>query len=121
MEDGASLLEHELINGIHVLRLRMPRLEAGTALLVLEDTLHGILDQGEGTAPKIVINLESIEYLVTTALAKLMSFRTRILTQGGSLCLCSLRPAVEEVLKITHFDRFFKIFEDEAAAISEMR
>lgn len=116
-----QLLEHEVTEGVHVLRPRMPRLEDGTALLVLEDTLNEILDAGGDPPARIVINLESIEYLVTTALAKFMAFRTRVLTQGGRLCLCSLRPAVEEILKITHFDRFFKMFEDEAAAVAALQ
>ena len=80
MEEQGELLEHEVIEGVHVLRPRMIRLEDGAALLLVESALNEILGDEGDAEPRVVLNLESIEYLVTTALAKFMSFRTRVLT-----------------------------------------
>jgi anti-anti-sigma factor len=121
MKESERFLEEEVVGGVHVVRMRAPRLEDETALLVLEDVINNVLEQRGGRHPKVLLNLGSIEYIITTALAKLLSYRTKFLDKGGQLNLCSLQPAVEEVMKITHFDRIFTIFTSEADALTEMQ
>ncbi len=115
-----EFLESELIEGVRVLRPRVARLEDATALLVLEDELRQILEESGQAPPKVVLNLESIEYIITTALAKLMSYRAKILAQGGKMALCCVRPAIKEVMKITQFDRAFSFYESESEALADM-
>lgn len=119
-EQEKLLLEHELRRTVHVIRPRMARLEDETALLFLEHELENIINESELTPPKVVLNFESVESLVTPTLAKLMSYRSRFITRGGTIVLCGLRPAVAEVMKITHFDRLMPTYATEAEAIRKI-
>jgi len=120
MSENAGFLEHEVVDGVHVLRLQAPRLENGTPVLTLEDELNRILEEA-GEEPKVVINLASVEYLVTTALAKLISFRAKLVRLGGMLNLCNLQPAVQDVIRITHFEKLFGIYGSESEALAHVR
>jgi len=118
MAQNEQILERELVRGVHVFRLRMRMLEDAAALMALEQELEHVL-QAEEVSPKVVINLGSVEYLVTIALVKLVSFKKRIGARGGSISLCSLQPAVREVMEITRFDELFKIYDSEPQAIEK--
>lgn len=116
MAETKEVLEHEQVQGVHVLRICTKMLETSTPMMVLEDELGRILAENEG-AIDVVINLDQVEYLVTTALAKLVSCRERVLERGGSISLCSLQPAVAEMMEVTRFDELFDIYSSESAAI----
>lgn len=118
MANTDEVLEHELTGGVHVLRLCTSRLETATPMMVLEDEVERILAENH-TALHLVINLAQVEYLVTTALAKLVSFRETVLDQGGRISLCSLQPAVEEMMEVTRFDELFEIYGSESEAVAK--
>ncbi|MFP4028624.1 MAG: STAS domain-containing protein [Candidatus Brocadiia bacterium] len=119
MSDEREILEHEVIDGVHVLRLHMSDLEDGAPLMALNERMEKLLENSD-SSPKVIVNLSSVEYMVTTALAKLVSYRRRILGKNGGLSLCGLQPAVQEVMEITKFDELFDICEDEPQALKAM-
>jgi anti-anti-sigma factor len=82
--------------------------------------MNGLLEQSEGPL-KVVVNLGLVEYLVTTALAKLLSFRRRVLERGGVFALCSLRPPVRDVIRIAQFDELFAIYRNETDAVADLK
>jgi anti-sigma B factor antagonist len=116
MTQRDQVLEHQNIQGVHVLRICTSRLETSTPMMVLEDELSRILAEDSG-AIHLVINLGEVEYLVTTALAKLVSCREKVLERDGSISLCSLQPAVAEMMEVTRFDELFDIYPTESAAV----
>jgi len=120
MPDAEEVLEHEEVGGVHVLRLRLSRLEDVSALLLFENAMGEILEAEEGAGPRVIVNLASLDYMVTTALAVLMSFRTKLMAAGGRLRLCCPRPNVAEVFRITHFDEYFEISPTEREALRYM-
>jgi anti-anti-sigma factor len=120
MQEAEGTLEHEVVDGVHVFRLGMTRLEDGIALLAFEDAMNELL-KGSKRPPGIVVNLGQVEYLVTTALAKLISFRAKMQKRKGTFALCCLRPAVQEVMEITGFDERFSISESESQAIARAK
>lgn len=115
MEDTKHSLEHEVIDGVHVVRVKTPRLDDEAALLVLEDELTEFIENVEGP-PKVVINLASVEYIFTVALAKLVSYRAKIRKLSGQMALCCLQEGVLDVMKVMHFDRLFSIYKTEREA-----
>jgi len=120
MQEAEGILEHEVIDGVHVFRLRMTGLEDRIALLAFEDAMDQLLKESK-EPPRIVVNLGQVEYLLTTALAKLVSFRVRVHKRKGTFVLCCLRPAVQEVMKIAGFDELFSISKSESRAIARAR
>ena len=118
MEEADRFLEHEVVGGAHVMRFQMSRLDDAEPLAALEDKVNQILGESE-KGPTIVLNLGTIEYLVTTALAKLMTLRARVTKKGGKVILCGLQPAVREVMHITQFDTLFPIHKTEQDALAQ--
>jgi anti-anti-sigma factor len=117
MAEDKQILEHEVVEGTHVFRLQIAMLEDATALMALEDELSQLLESEE--SPTVIVNLGSVEYMVTTALAKLVSYRRKLCNRGGDLILCSLQGPVQEVMKITRFDELFETYEEEAEAVEQ--
>ncbi|MFW5923685.1 MAG: STAS domain-containing protein [Planctomycetota bacterium] len=115
MTENTDILEHELVDGIHVLRLKTKRLDISSPVMILEDVLEGIVE--ESGVPRVVLNLESVQFLVTTALAKLVRGREGIREAGGILILCELQGPVREVMDVTGFDELFEIYETEESAV----
>ncbi len=57
----------------------------------------------------IVIDMASVEFLDSTALAALVRFRNARVARGSSVTLVIASPLVQRIFDITNFDREFKI------------
>ncbi len=121
MAENDNVLEHEIDpeSGVHVLRMRAAHLENRLPLIVLDDEVDEILEEED--APDVVINFECVEFLATTALAKLISCHEKVAATSGSVSLCCVQPPVQEVLEVTRFDEIFRVFETEDEAIENPR
>lgn len=64
----------------------------------------------------VVVNLEKVDFVDSTALATLVHSLKRCRELNGDLRLCHLQQSVRMVFELTRLDRFFEIFarEDEA-------
>lgn len=117
MEDAKDVLEHDVDrdSGVHILHIRASHLETRMPLVVVDDEVDEILEQDD--EPRVVINLECVEFLATTALAKLISCHEKVAGSGGSVSLCCVQPQVGEVFEVTRFDEIFNIFDSQEAAV----
>lgn len=61
---------------------------------------------------KMVINFDSVEYLSSAVLGKLMAIHKKISEGKGKVVLCGIVPDVLEVFKITKLDKLFNIESD---------
>ncbi len=66
----------------------------------------------------LVVNLESVTYLDSSGIGTLVEVFRRVNGYGGKLALCGLNDRVYSVFEITKLDKFFKIFANEAEALS---
>ena len=83
------------------------------------DELVGLVeDQGR---KKILINFESVDYLSSTVLGKLIALHKRVAANKGQLKLCGIKPSIREVFEITKLDKVFDIYEDEDAGMADFR
>ena len=81
------------------------------------DELVGLVeDQGR---KKILINFESVDYLSSTVLGKLIALHKRVAANKGKLKLCGIKASIREVFEITKLDKVFDIYEDEDAAMAD--
>lgn len=117
MTHNEDVLEHEIMTdrGVHVLRMRSSHLEDRMPLVVLDDEVNGILEDED--APHVVINFECVEFLATTALAKLINCHEKVISKGGDISLCCIQEPVAEILEVTRFEEIFNIYETEADAV----
>lgn len=83
------------------------------AVARIRDTLG---DLTKAAAPQIVVNLAGATYIDSSGLGVLMAARREALKGGGRLALCGMTKDVRTVLELTRLNRFFEIYDDEAAA-----
>jgi anti-sigma B factor antagonist len=66
---------------------------------------------------KVVINMDNVRFLSSSAINKLIVLERRLSSNGGNLKLSNLRQEVEEVFNITQLSSVFDICPDEQQAI----
>ena len=76
-----------------------------------------VVDMLPGT-PKIVVNLEGVDYIDSGGLGMLVGLLLSARNRGGELKLASPRQRVKDVLRNTNLDRIFRVYgnNDEAVA-----
>jgi anti-sigma B factor antagonist len=67
--------------------------------------------------PYIVLNLEAVEFLDSSALGLLVRLRSRAQNAGGDVKLCALPPRVTEILRVTKLHTIFDIQASEEDAV----
>jgi anti-sigma B factor antagonist len=86
---------------------------------VIAEQLFSLVDQ-DGRR-KLLLNFSDVEYLSSAALGKLINLQNKLDAGQGKLAMCSVFPQILEVLAVTKFDKVFKIFPDENAAMAGLR
>jgi len=71
----------------------------------------------EASPPDVLIDLEEVTRLSSSALGKFMRLWTRATELGGRLRMCSVRPHVRDAFAITRFDEKIEIYPDADEAL----
>lgn len=69
------------------------------------------------TPMRVVVNLEAVRFMDSTALAGLVQGMKRSRQAGGDLRLCCLQPPVRMIFELTRLDKAFEIYATEAEAL----
>ena len=77
-----------------------------------ENLQERLIDLTEKATPKILLDLSELTFLNSVGLGAIIATHRRCRDQKGRLCLVSPRPAVEQLLRLTHLDRLITIFPD---------
>jgi anti-sigma B factor antagonist len=80
----------------------------------LETKLNDML---EGDKAKIVIDLAEVDYISSVGLRVLLGALKKQIKNRRSLRIASLQPFVEEIFKVTGFDKIFSIYSTQEEAI----
>ena len=72
------------------------------------------------TAP-VIISGEKLEYISSAGMRVLLILAKTLHKQSRAMVVCSLRPSIHEIFKISGFDRIMDIYEDQSAAIEAIR
>ena len=72
----------------------------------LRDVLAGVLDKG---AEKVVVDLEGVEFLDSTALSVMVGAHKRLVRKGSRLVLVCTREPILRVLTVTGLSRVFTV------------
>jgi len=68
---------------------------------------------------KVVLNLEQVPYMDSSAIAVFVEALQRLRKTGGKLCLTNLQPRVRGLLEIARLDSIFVICADENEALKK--
>lgn len=69
---------------------------------------------------KVALSLEGLEYISSAGLRVVLMLGKRLNSGGGKLVLCGLGGMVEEVFKVSGFDKLFTIVFDLDKALEEL-
>jgi anti-sigma B factor antagonist len=90
------------------------RITVGEGNVVLRQTIHGLLDQGN---KKILLNLHEVGYVDSAGIGELVRSYTTIRSQGGQMKLVNPSQRLHDLLQTTRLYTVFDIQTDEASAI----
>jgi anti-sigma B factor antagonist len=91
-------------------------------MIIAEDVIHDVDEQLDGlvdaTRPaNILLNFREVRCMSSTMLAVLLKLARKVGAAGGRLKLCGLSENLQEIFKITRFDRLFEIHDEEWLAL----
>ena len=99
-----EIIKQENVLVVRVVCCRLKREPQTHAFVkVLQDLMTG------RQQPRIVINFTAVEFLSVVALGKLITLAGATKRANGQLRLCSIRPEVLEIFRITKLSKLFKI------------
>jgi len=70
---------------------------------------------------KLLINFQTVDYLSSAVLGKLVAVHKLCVEAKGILKFCCIKPAIMEVFKITKLDKLFEIHADMATAVNAFK
>ena len=71
-----------------------------------------------GEHKKLLLNFDNVEFLSSAALGKLISVKKKAAQSATALKLCSIRPEIFEVFRITNLDQVFEIADNQEEALA---
>ncbi len=71
--------------------------------------------------PALAINFQKVSYIDSSGLATVIDAFQRMRGYGGKLALVSLAKPVRSVFEVARLDKFFQIFDEEAAAVAALK
>jgi anti-sigma B factor antagonist len=108
-------IDVEEVDGVTVARFIDRKILDETNIQIIGNQLFSLVeDDGHD---KILLDFSNVEYLSSAALGKLITMDKKVKEVRGELRLCSIRPDIYEVFKITKLDKLFKIHDDRDKAL----
>lgn len=80
-----------------------------------ESCLNELISEG---ATKVVVDFGSLDYISSAGLRVLLATAKKMRASGGSLRMCGLNEAVQEVFDISGFSSIFHLHVDEGEALA---
>jgi anti-sigma B factor antagonist len=108
-------IDQKITNNIPVLEIS-GKIDAVTSE-DLKRTLDSLINDNNAT---ILIDLAEVEYICSGGLRILLAALKKVRPNQGDVKLAALQPSVSEVLEIVGFTKLFKIYPNQADALSQM-
>jgi anti-sigma B factor antagonist len=81
----------------------------------LREQLHGLVAQGSN---KIVVDLDSVDFLDSTGLGVLVGALKRVRSNDGELSLVCTQPRIRKVFEVTGLTKVFNLYDSVDEAVS---
>lgn len=79
-----------------------------------ESALMELLDQGKHS---LLLDFSGVDYIASSGLRVLLKLAQRMKNEGGNLRLCSANDSVNNVFRISGFDKILEIHESKQQAL----
>lgn len=112
-------VHQEAVSGIRIFRVFGPM--TGDASLDLRRSINGYLNEiAEDKKPKIVLNLKKVNSCDSSGIGVMSSAYSSVEERGGRLVFSGVSMGLQNLFSITKRS-YFEIFDDENAAISNLK
>lgn len=103
----------ETRNGVTLIQIGMPRLDAAAAPAFKTDLVGNITNQPD----RVVVDLSGVEFMDSTGLGVFVSL-LKLMSKEGRIAVTGARPGVRKLIEVTRLDRLFPLYAtlDEAEA-----
>lgn len=106
-------------SGVLVVRLTDARLSDTLLISDVEDELLELLE--ERRPAKLLVDFEGVTHSSTAVINGLLRAKKRLLSCGGQLALCDMRPTIREAYRILNLDgAVFTIYDTRRQALAGM-
>ena len=99
-----------------VARITRPRLSEEDNLEEMGQDLQSLIDHHQ--CRQLVLNLETVQFITSAALGKLITLHRRIHRKAGRLILCHAQGSVADVLQTTQLINYFTVAPDAQQALA---
>ena len=93
------------------------RLDATTAV-TFDESASKALSDGKSM---LLVDMKDLVYVSSAGLRSFLSLAKKLKANKGKLCFCSPQPMVNEVFRISGFDRMLQVFETRDAGLAALR
>ena len=104
--------------GVHVILFSGRKVLDSLEADALGEALRAYIERIE--APKVVLDLGSIEQLASAALSMLITAKSTATIRGGKLCLANVGDELLEMFKVTKLDTVLRIHKSTDAAVQSL-
>jgi anti-sigma B factor antagonist len=108
-------ITNEIVNGVLVVKLT-GRLD-GISSKTFNDKMA---EPDYSAAAKVVLDCAGLNYISSEGLRAMLMAAKNAKSKNGALTLCSVSPAVNEVMVISGFGAMLGVHENEAAAVKAL-
>lgn len=85
-----------------------------------EDALLPLVEKVNGENAKVLIDLSGVPYMSSAGLRVLMLAAKKLRRKESDIVIAALSPMLQEVFRISRFDKIFKIFSSVQDALAEI-
>jgi anti-anti-sigma factor len=110
-------IETERIDGVEVLRFQNAKILSDKSVQEMGDRLLACLDTLDDP-PRLAISFESVTFLSSAGIGKLIYLHRKVKERGGELLLCDMNRNTEDVFRMAHLADFFRIYPNVGAALA---
>jgi anti-sigma B factor antagonist len=114
MDLHKSLYSVESMMGVQVVKLVPKQILDQLQISEIGQGLKDMIDQG---TTKILLDFSNVDHLSSASLGMLITTKKQIEVNKGRFKLCSIKPPLLEVFKITRLDKVFSIYKNSDEAL----
>ena len=85
------------------------------------DDVDSLLERLEGSPEHVVLNFESLGFINSSNIAKLLRLRKKMIGINKSLVACHVNNQVASIFQVTGLDKIFEFTNDIATALAQLQ
>ena len=101
---------------IHLVQFKDKKILDDTVLDEIRTEVTQLI--GKASGPDVLLDFSNVEFMSSAMLGLLGQLHRKISSGHGRLKMCSIRPEILTVFKITNLDKLFSIHKDAEAALA---